>query len=201
MPAPLFNARYHIVSAVVGGTADFVTNGLFFDETSTFLPTDVAVGDHFYDSVGNAYEIAVINTTIPLNCDVTDLEAAGAPSGPSSVYRPSETDLSTPVPTRTTNGITEFLQNHMRNVSIQDSSQDDERVQFVLTAPEVAAKAVVLPSEPLEGSIKVFVSGQGNQVKTEAWDFSGPTTITWSGLSLDGQLVVGNIIEVTYMEK
>jgi hypothetical protein len=201
MPAPLFNARYHIVSAVAGGTADFVTNGLFFDETSAFTPADVAVGDRFYDAVGNAYEIAVINTTIPLNCDVTDLEAAGAPTGPSSIYRPSETALATPVPTRTTNGITEFLQNHMRNVSIQDSSQDDEREQFVLTAPQIAAMEVVLAAEPLEGSIKLFVSGQGNQIKGEAWEFSGPTTITWSGLSLDGQLSVGQLIEVTYMEK
>lgn len=198
MPAPLFNGRYQIFSAVVGGTADFVVNGLFFDETSTFTPASVAIGDRFYDAVGNEYEVAVINTTIPLNCDVTDVETAGAPAGSASLYRPGQTALGTPIPTRTSNGITEFLQQHMRNISIQDSNRDDESEQFILAAPDVAAKLVTLARVPDDPeSVQLYLKNAGDQIRGISWDLSGQD-IVWTGLTLDGLVIVGDIIDITY---
>lgn len=198
MPAPLFNARYLILSAPAGGTADFVVNGVFFDETSTFVPANVVVNDRFYDAVGSEYEIAVVNTTSPLNCDVTDVETAGAPIGSGSLYRPGQTALGTPIPTRTANGITEFLQQHMRNISIQDSNRDNELEEFTLIAGDITARKVTLarlPDDP--ESVRVFLANAGAQFEGQSWTLIGQD-IDWTGLDLDGSLIIGDILEVAY---
>ena len=124
MPAPIFNGRYQIFSSTAGGTADYVLNGLFFDETATFSHLDVAVGDEILDASGAKYRIEVINTSNPLNVDVTDLETSGSAStGAGTVYRPT-TNYDFELATRVSNGVTEFLQQLGRNASIENI--DDE---------------------------------------------------------------------------
>jgi len=121
MPLPFFNGRYQIFSAPAGGTEDYQPNGLFFDETSNFTATDVQVGDFIVDVNGFLYEIAVINTSSPLNVDVIDTESNGAPANGAAVVTRRTVNNQLYVPTRISNGITEFLKEHVRNITLSNT--------------------------------------------------------------------------------
>lgn len=121
MPAPYFNGRCQIFTAGAGGSADFVINSLFFDDTSNFTATDVEVGDFVVDVNGWLYEVAVINTTTPLNMDVIDYENHGTPANGAAVITRRTTNNRLYVPTRIANGITEFLKEHVRNISLANT--------------------------------------------------------------------------------
>ena len=123
MPSPFFNGRYLVFSAPSGGTADFVANGLFFDETSSFSAIDVQVGDFLIDVNGFLYEIAVVNTASPLNVDIIDTESNGAPANGAGVVTRRTANYQLYVPTRISNGITEFLKEHIRNITISNTDQ------------------------------------------------------------------------------
>jgi hypothetical protein len=123
MPLPFFNGRYQIFSSTATGSADYQTTGLFFDETSNFNASDIEVGDFIVDANGWLYEIALIDNISPVVLDLIDTEAHGAPFNGAGVVTRRTTNNRLYVPTRISNSITEFLKEHIRNISL--SNTDD----------------------------------------------------------------------------
>jgi len=203
MPAPLFNGRYLIFGSVVGGTADFIVNGLFTDETSTFIAANVSAGDKFYDARGKKFTIIFVNTTSPLNCDVGDDEAAGAPVNPGSIYRPSDTVTGIPLPTREANGITEFLKLHMLHHALDGADVGGsgviwQRDTFAIASGDLIAEKLTLTATPADAdSVRVDVAGAADQIEGDDYIISG-NEIQWTGLGLASLLSVGNRVEISY---
>ncbi len=80
------------------------------------------------------------------------------------------------------------------------STVNPEFQLFTLTAPQIAAKQVVLSSDAVDESVHIQIEGGGDQIKTLSWTFIAPNIVSWNGLSLDGVLIVGNNLAVTYIE-
>jgi hypothetical protein len=67
-----------------------------------------------------------------------------------------------------------------------------------ISAPEDAAKQLTLTSTPLDGA-KVILAIQGAPSQINGLDFSVTgTTLSWSGLGLDGILAAGDEIYIQY---
>lgn len=119
MTQPIFNGRLQVFSAVAGGTSDYIITGLFFDESADFSAVDIAAGDRIYDFAGKLYEVVAVNSFVPANLDVEDVEGAGKPeAGAGVIFRPTPTH-SYSIPTREQNSVSEYLNHRIRNRSIE----------------------------------------------------------------------------------
>lgn len=152
-----FNGRFQIFSADSGGSASFVLNGLFFDETSTFTAADVSVGNEIYDASGHRYIVEVINTTSPLNVDVSDPDSSGTPVSGAASICDTEGNAGIPFPTRVSNGISEYLYNLIMQRVTTLTTQTIDKVQLDITHVKVDEN---LDSQ-IDGSRTVFEVGEG----------------------------------------
>lgn len=132
MTIPIFNGRFQIFNAVAGGSADFIADGLFFDESADFTASDASVGNQVYDVLGNLYEIAAINSTVPFNVDIIDLEGSGIPSNGAGIVFDPTINYQYVIPTRVANGITEYLKLKTRNRSIQQIDERKESNSYIV---------------------------------------------------------------------
>lgn len=85
------------------------------------------------------------------------------------------------------------------STALQVTSGDTENVeQRILTGGEISGKSMTLVSSPASpANTRMTVQGLGDQFYTVDFTVSG-NTLTWSGLALDGVLIVGDRMQITY---
>jgi hypothetical protein len=157
MSNALLNARYLIQT--VSGVGPYQTSGLFYDNTGTWLVTQVTVGDEIFDENARRYRISNIITQVgsTLVADVIDVDSAG--NGPAlgngCIYRPT-VNYGFPVTTTEQNGITEFLKEFIRNNSVIGIDAAIQQIQnqyqnietLVMTPTDISVGYVVLTYAP-----------------------------------------------------
>jgi hypothetical protein len=80
------------------------------------------------------------------------------------------------------------------------SGSTTEELEYrVLTAPEVAAKSIILGALPIDGT-KVMVDTVGGCSQIYSTDFivSG-MVLDWTGLGLDGLLAAGDVLRIHFL--
>lgn len=141
-------------------------------------------------TVGSGGTAAVLTRATNMNGASTFVEGGSVAIITGTVYGGAVFVLNTVVTTVGTTNVTFQLMTPIQAVDV-----------FTLNSTDVNTnKYVVLANTPRYASQVLFrVAGQGSQFYTTDYTMATATHLSWSALGLDGELIVGDIVEARYL--
>lgn len=206
MANPVFNLRFNITTqeASTFPGADYKLTGFVFDESANFDGTDAAVSDHVFDFNGNRYRILnfVTQTSTQLSVDVEDYRSDGIPSTGNGVICRTTTNFGFAIPSRSSNNISEYLKEYIRDQSVQEI---DEKIyktntfidKLTVSNTDITNGYIVLSNVPVTNK-QITVQVIGGPLQTYSTDFTiSGNQLTWVG-DFASTVLVGDVLLVTY---
>jgi hypothetical protein len=95
---------------------------------------------------------------------------------------------------------TSLLKEGLGGVILSGASVHESTETFTLNSTDISNKYVTLAHSPaVAGNTKMIVDGEGSQLYGIDFTMGTSVRVSWSGLGLDGVLVSGDIVQVSYL--
>jgi len=168
------------------------------------------VGDRIVDSEGKEYKILSFDTPASKWGDtvvVEEIEKIGnTPNiGKAGLYNPTTNKNYYQGPTITDNAriVAQnrdkyYIDKEIGSGSGGDTNGDWRKIPHVITSGEITAKSFTFSPTPKDDSeVSIVIAGAPSQVEGEDYEIIN-NVFSWNGLGLDGSLVIGDIITLSY---